>query len=121
MELAVWRDIAIVFLAIESVVLVMIVLVAVYFAVRGLNATQTRLPDYLYKAQEISHMVRSRTEDASNRVGEPLLRGRRQTTRAGAILQALVPGRAAPAAATKPSATPPIATPPISEEPTGEP
>lgn len=90
MDLAFWRDVSIVFLAIQTFILLIIPLVLLYFAVRGLNFVHIRLPRYLFRAQDISKMVRSRTETVSERIADPLVRAESERTRAATTLTTLV-------------------------------
>lgn len=89
MDLAFWRDVSIVFLSIQTFILLLIPLVIFYFAVRGLNFLHVRLPRFLFRAQDISTMVRTRTESLSERVADPLVRAERERTRAAATLASL--------------------------------
>ena len=90
MGLSFWRDIAIVFLAIETTILLTILVVATYFMVRGLNAAHVRLPRLLYRAQDVSRMVRGKTESAGARVGAPLIKTQRTVAKAEATARALL-------------------------------
>ena len=90
MDLAFWRDISIVFLAIQTFILSIIPLVLLYFAVRGLNFVHMRLPRYLFRAQDISKLVRTRTESMSERIADPLVRAEGERTRATTTLKTLV-------------------------------
>ena len=91
MDLAFWRDVSIVFLSIQTFILLLVPLVAFYFAVRGLNFLHVRLPGVMYRAQGISKQVRVKTEAVSQRVADPVVRAQRERTKAEATLQALVP------------------------------
>ena len=93
MDLAFWRDVSIVFLSIQTFILLLVPLVAFYFAVRGLNFLHVRLPGVMYRAQGISKQVRMKTEAASQRVADPVVRVQRERTKAEVTLQALVPSR----------------------------
>jgi hypothetical protein len=90
-DLAFWRDVSIVFLSIQTFILLLVPLVAFYFAVRGLNFLHIRLPRVMYKAQDISKQVRMKTEAASQRVADPVVRAQRERTKAEATLQSLIP------------------------------
>jgi len=92
MDLQFWTDVSIVFLAIQTFILLLIPLVAFYFAVRGLNFLHIRLPRVLSQAQNISKQVRLKTEAASQRVADPVVRAQRERTKAEATLHSLVPG-----------------------------
>lgn len=93
MSLAFWRDLAIIFLAVEAMILLIFLLVPFYFAVRGLNAVHVRLPGYFAKAQGISRNVRVKTAGASEHVSAPLLRAQRGATKAEAAAHILLTDR----------------------------
>ncbi len=92
MDLQFWTNVSIVFLAIETFFILLIPLVAFYFAVRGLNFLHVRLPRVMGQAQNISKQVRLKTEEASQRVADPVVRAQRERTKAEATLRSLVPG-----------------------------
>ncbi|MCB0157249.1 MAG: hypothetical protein KDD83_03900 [Caldilineaceae bacterium] len=92
MDLSFWTNIAVVFLAVETTILLTVLVVAFYFVVRGLNAAHVRLPRVLLRAQEIVHSVRTRTDDASERVVAPLVATQRTVTRAETAVQSLLTG-----------------------------
>ena len=92
MDLAFWRDIAIVFLALQTFVLLLVVAVPFYFAVRGLNAAHVRLPNLLVKARVFSRQVRERTGEVGDKVASPLLRVQRSVTKSETIVRELTPG-----------------------------
>ena len=98
MDLAFWADVSIVFLAIQTFILLLIPLGILYFAVRGLNFLHVRLPRLLFRAQDISTMVRTRTETMSERVADPLVRAERERTRAAATLTNLTSPNQQPSA-----------------------
>ena len=91
MDLAFWRDVSIVFLAIQTFILLIIPLAIFYFMVRGLNFLHVRLPRVLFRAQDISKEVRTRTEAVSERIADPLIKADREGTRAKATATALFP------------------------------
>ena len=89
-NLAFWTNVSIVFLAIETFFLLLIPLVAFYFAIRGLNFLHIRLPRVMFRAQGISKEVRLRTEAASQRVVDPMVSAERERTKAAAAMKSLV-------------------------------
>ncbi len=91
MNLEFWTDVSIVFLAIQTFILLLIPLVAFYFAVRGLNFLHIRLPRVMSQAQNVSKQVRLKTEAASERVADPIVRAQRARTKAETTLRSLVP------------------------------
>lgn len=97
MDLAFWRDVSIVFLSIQTFILLIIPLVAFYFAVRGLNFLHIRLPRVMYKAQDISKQVKTQTEAASQRVVDPIISADRERAKTAAAMRSLVTGSATPA------------------------
>jgi hypothetical protein len=90
MGLSFWRDLAVVFLAVETTVLLTVLVVAFYFAIRGLNAAHVRLPRLLFRVQDVSRTVRTKTEVAGEKIGAPIIKTQRSVTKAEATVQALL-------------------------------
>lgn len=92
MDLAFWRDIAIVFLVLQTSILLLILVIPFYFAVRGLNVAHVRLPGLLGRAKGISRQVRERTAEAGDKVTSPLLWVQRNVAKSETIVRDLTPG-----------------------------
>lgn len=87
MNLATWRDIAIVFLAIQAFILTLVPLVAVYFLVRGVNIAGGVLPGYMKRAQSFTSAVRLRTDQTSDQIAKPILKMRNHGARVETIVR----------------------------------
>ncbi len=87
MELALWRDIAVVWLALLCFIGLIIPLAVALFAVKGMHTVVDRTPGLLRQAQGYSRVLRTQTDAASLRVAEPLIRVRKQTTRASTLIE----------------------------------
>jgi len=90
MSLAIWRDLAVVWLALLCFIGSLIPLVAFYFAVRGMSAVNRRVPPLLQKAQTYSRTARARTDDVSTRVAAPVMRARAQGAKWERVAQRLL-------------------------------
>jgi hypothetical protein len=80
-ELAFWRDIAVVWLALFCFIGMLIPLAATFFAVKGMHFLVDRTPRLLTKAQGYSRIMRRQTDSASRRVAAPIIGAQRQATR----------------------------------------
>ena len=87
MNLATWRDVAIVFLAIQAFILMLVPLVAVYFMVRGINIAGGALPGYMKRAQSFTSIVRLRTGQTSDQIAKPILKMRNRGARIETIVR----------------------------------
>jgi len=76
MTLGTWRDIAIVLLAIQLFVMLVIPLVIAFFSMRGINWVHGKMPPLWEKAHHYSHLVRDKTGEISDQVAAPILRTR---------------------------------------------
>ena len=81
MDLRTWTDIAVVFLAIQCFVIMLIPLVLTFFMVRGMNMANSALPQYLIKAQGYSRIMRDQTVNVSDKIAAPLVQARAQQAR----------------------------------------
>ena len=68
MELALWRDIALVWLAFLCFIGLIIPVAVSIFAVKGMHAAVDRTPRLLRQVQGYSRALRDQTESASGRV-----------------------------------------------------
>ncbi|MCX6044236.1 MAG: hypothetical protein NT075_03935 [Chloroflexi bacterium] len=73
MSIALWRDISVVWLSLFCFVALVIPIVILYFAVRGMNFVQVKVHQLFQKAQGISRMVRVQTEGISEKVADPVI------------------------------------------------
>jgi len=89
MSISFWRDLSIIWLSLFCFIGLAIPLVAFYFMVRGMNALQARVVPLLRKTQDISHMVRLRTEQTSEQIATPIIHAQRRYTQTSTWLQKL--------------------------------
>jgi hypothetical protein len=80
-ELALWRDIAVVWLALLCFIGMLVPLAAAFFAVKGMHFLVDRTPRLLIKAQGYSRIMRQQTDTASRTVAAPVIAAQRQATR----------------------------------------
>lgn len=90
MELALWRDIALVWLALLCFIGLLIPLAVSFFAVKGMHAAVDRTPHLLRQLQGHSRALRTQTEEASKHVAAPVTQVHRQTTRITTLLNRLL-------------------------------
>ncbi len=93
MDLDFWRDISIIWLALQLFVILILPLAATYFAVRGMNIALRKLPPLFHTAQEYSHKARSTTESVAEKVVEPVIEVNKRATAAEVALRRLFQDR----------------------------
>jgi len=69
-----WRDIAVVILALQLFIMLLIPLAIAFFMVKGINWVHVKLPPLWQKAHHYSGLARDKTEEYSNVATNPLLR-----------------------------------------------
>lgn len=74
MNIPLWRDIAVVILALQLFIMLVIPLAIAFFMVKGINWVHAKLPPVWDKAHHYSGLVRDKTEEYSNVATEPVLR-----------------------------------------------
>lgn len=89
MSLAFWRDLSVIWLSLFCFIALVIPLVALYFAVRGMNALQRKVTPLVELAQKYSRIVRMETEKISNKVVEPIIQINGRYTKTITWLQSL--------------------------------
>jgi len=91
MSLAFWRDISVIWFSLFCFIALVIPIVILYFAVRGMNILQAKVLPLLHKAQEISGLMRTQTDRMSQRVVEPVIQINSRYTKTKTRLQKLWP------------------------------
>jgi hypothetical protein len=91
MNLALWRDISIVWLSLLCFVGLLIPLAALYFGVRGINMGLARLRLAFQMGQKYSRLLRSQSEVLSQKIGEPIIRTQKQVAWLRTTLRSLWP------------------------------
>jgi len=92
-SLALWRDISVVWLLLICILGLLIPLAVSFAAVWGMHKAlgQTRVA--LISAQGVSRQVRERTDSASERVVQPVIRSRRWAARTRESMRVFVRGK----------------------------
>lgn len=126
------RDIAIIVIAFQSILIGLLLGVLVWQIWRLVKLIQSEIKPIIEDTQETVNTVRGTTTFLSNNLVEPVVQGNRNVTRWRQTAQALMrdirgtapppPPRANPPSASPPPASPPPVTPaPSTPEPTGGP
>lgn len=89
MDLALWRDISIVWLSIFCFIGQLIPLVIAYFAVRGMSRALRGTAHVLHLAQDYSSRTRLYTNQTADRIVQPVARVRSQGARFEAVWKSL--------------------------------
>jgi hypothetical protein len=90
-NLALWRDISIVWLSLFCFIGLLIPLAALYFGVRGVNRGLAKARVGLQMGQKYSRSLRAQSEVLSQKVSEPVIRTQKQAVSLGATLRSLWP------------------------------
>ena len=90
MDLALARDIAVVWLAFLCFIGMLVPLVASIFAVKGMHAAVSRTPRLLRQVQGHTRKVRIQVDAASYRVAAPVIRAQRESTRFATFMNRLL-------------------------------
>ncbi len=93
MDLDFWRDISIIWLALQLFVILILPLAATYFAVRGMHVALRKLPPLFHTAQEYSRKVRSTTETVAEKTVTPIIEVNKRATAAEVALRRLIRDR----------------------------
>jgi hypothetical protein len=87
--LSLWRDIAIVWLALLCFIGMVLPLVVAVFAVKGMHIAVERTPRLLRQAQVYTRALRTHVDAASYRVADPVIQAQRQSTKISTLLDRL--------------------------------
>lgn len=104
-QLALWRNIALVVLALQCVVGVVLALAVSYILVRLMGTAQQKSELGARKLQQLSRTVAVQTDRYATKVTEPVLRVQQQAARAKTAVRSLAPNWGAGAARSR-STTP---------------
>jgi hypothetical protein len=74
MSLAFWRDVSIVWLSILCFIAQIVPLVALYFAIRGMNTAHRASFTLFRRTQGYSQLMRQQSTEISDRVATPVMR-----------------------------------------------
>jgi hypothetical protein len=89
-ELALWRDIALVWLAFVCFLGLIIPLAVSIFAVKGMHAVVDRTPRLLRQVQGHTRTLRTQVDAASDRAAAPVIQAQKQSTRVSTLLERLL-------------------------------
>lgn len=96
MSLALWRDIALVWLAFLCFIGLIVPLAVAFFAVKGMHVAVDRTPRLLRQVQGYTRALRTQTGAVSYRVSEPVIQAHRRSTRILTFLDRLLQRPAPP-------------------------
>lgn len=91
MNISLWRDLAVVFLALQCFIIMLIPLVIIYFGVRGMAFVNDRTPGLFLRVQKLTKQVRSGADRVSDQVAAPVARVQAEITRVETVMQRLTP------------------------------
>jgi hypothetical protein len=88
-SLAFWRDVSLVWLSLFCFIGLVIPLVALYFAVRGIHLAHRQLALLLQRTQGYSRTMRQQSDRLSQQVAAPVIRAQGQAARWRALVRRL--------------------------------
>lgn len=95
MEIEILRNLSIIWLSIFCIAGLLVPIVGLYFAIRGMKIATSWLPKFMRTAQEKTNTVRGQADRISNRVAEPILSTQNRVIKAERTVRALGPNRKA--------------------------
>ncbi len=90
MGLSLWRDIAIVWLALLCFIGMVLPLVVAVFAVKGMHVAVDRTPRLLRQAQGYTRAMRTQVDAASYRIADPVIQAQRHSAKLSTLLDRLL-------------------------------
>ncbi len=90
MELALWRDIAIVWLSLLCFIGLIVPVALSILAVKGMHVVVDRTPRFLRQVQGHTRSVRTQVDAASDRIAEPMIRAHKHSSRISTLLDRLL-------------------------------
>lgn len=93
MDIALGRNLAIIWLSLFCLIGLAVPLVVLFFAVRGLNRVPGKVRSLLQKARGYSRTLHQQSEILSTRVSEPLLRLNHRANRVLTTARLILPAR----------------------------
>ena len=92
MDVAFWRDLAVIWLSLFCLIGLIVPVVALYFLVRGVNSVHGGTQRLVQKGQILSTQVRGQVFTVTRRVDEEAIRAQSQMKRAETIIRKLTTG-----------------------------
>jgi hypothetical protein len=89
MGLEFWRDLAVVWLSVLCLTTLIIPIVVLYFAVRGMGYVNDATPHLLHKAQGYTQMAKTQANQMSEKVAQPIVQAQTKASRAGVTIRSL--------------------------------
>jgi hypothetical protein len=89
MDLAVWRDISLLWLILLTLVSALPFAVLFFFAVKGMRRLRQLAEQYLPVAQERTRKAADAAEQISQKVASPVIRGRATTAQVSGVIKAI--------------------------------
>lgn len=89
MELALWRDISVVWLSLFCFIGLIIPVAISLFAVKGMHVVVDRTPRLLRQVQGYSRALRTKVDVASYQVAEPVIKAHKTSSRVSTLLDRL--------------------------------
>jgi hypothetical protein len=90
MDLAVWRDISLLWLILLTLVAVLPFSILFFFAVKGMHRLRQLAKQYLPLAQEKARLVADKTEEVSNKVASPFISAQAKASRVSGTTKAIL-------------------------------
>lgn len=88
-----WRDLAVVWLSLLCLVMLILPVVVLYFAVRGMGAVNAAAPRFLHKAQSYTQMAKVQTNQMSEKVAQPIVRAQSRASKMSTTIRSLFHGK----------------------------
>lgn len=89
MTLDLWRNISVIWLGLQLLVLCLIPVAIAFFAVRGMGWVLRKTPVGFERAQSLSKQMKGKTEAVSDRVAAPVIQAQVTGTRVKTIIESL--------------------------------
>lgn len=89
MDLAVWRDISLLWLILLSLIAVLPFAVLFFFAIKGMHRLRQVTVTYLSLVQDKSALVATKTDEISRHIASPIIRVRAKTAQVSGIRNAI--------------------------------
>lgn len=89
MGLEFWRNLAVVWLSLLCLVTLIIPVVVLYFAVRGMGYLNAATPKLLQKGQGYTQMAKVQSDQISEKVARPIVQAQTKASRIEATIRSL--------------------------------
>ena len=96
MDLAVWRDISLLWLIFLTLIALLPFAIGFFYAIKGMRRLRQKAMEYLPIAQKTARMVADKSEEISQRVAEPIIGSYTRAAQANGLLKAVLSRRKNP-------------------------